>query len=126
MFADIDAIRFEGSRRRRVRARFIGESLEPSRMLRIRTPSVRNQVRSHTTVREAQEMESWGTRGQREVCDANRVAVSDVPAVACQCIESTPTHTRRYRGISLPAPREGGWQGGNSHPDNGFAKKCTS
>src|ERR1700722_1820238 len=98
MFADIDAIRFEGSRRRRLRARFIGESLEPSRMLWIRTPSVRYQVRSHAAVREAQEMESWRTRGQREVCDADRVAVSDAPVMACQCIESASKHTRRYRG----------------------------
>src|ERR1700679_16627 len=126
MFADIDAIRFEGSRRRRVRARLIGESLEPSCMRRIRTPSVRYQVRSHAAVHEAQEVESWRTRGQREVCNAHRVAMSDAPAMAGQCIESAPKHTRRYRGISLPAPREGGWQGGSSHSDEGFAKKCTS
>jgi hypothetical protein len=85
---------------------------------------MRHQVRSHAAVREIQQMKSRRTRGEGEIRNADRVAVSDAQTMPLQCIECAPKHTGRYRGTSLPAPSECG-QRSKSDPGNRASKKCT-
>ena len=93
MSTDIDRTRSIGSGGGRVRVRLIGEALEPSRMRRVGTPSMCNQVRPHATVRKVHQVESRCTRRKGEVRDADKVAGTDAVTMLLQSIERTTKQT---------------------------------
>ena len=105
---DIERARSVGARGGRVRARLVGEALEPSCTGRVRPPSMCNQMRPHAAIRELHQVESRCTRGEGEVSDADKVSVGDAVAMSLQSFERTLKQTGSYlAGDSFCSPRSG-------------------
>src|ERR1700722_4990330 len=99
MGTDIKRTRSIGPRGGRIRARLVGEALEPSCMRGVRTPSVCDQMRPHAAISEAQQVEPRCTRRKGEVNDADKVSVADAVLMSLQGIERTPKQSGSYWAV---------------------------
>jgi hypothetical protein len=113
MGTDIKRTRSIGSCGGRIRARLVGETLEPSCMRGVRTPSVCNQMRPHAAISKAQQVEPRCTRRKGEVSDADKVSVADAVLMSLQSIERTPKQSGSYLTVDTvcsserePSPRD--------------------
>lgn len=91
--ADVERTRPIGSGGSCVRMRLVRESLKPPRMGRIGTPSMGNQVGPHAAIRQVHQMKSGCARRQREVGDADKVAVPDAVLMLLQSSERSTKQT---------------------------------
>src|SRR5271167_2894202 len=108
MGTDIEGTRSVGSRGGRVRARLVGETLEPSGMSRVGTPSMGDEMRAHAAVGKIHQVESRCTRGKGEISDADKVSVSDAVAMSLQSIERAPKESGSYLAVdSFGSPKSG-------------------
>lgn len=73
----------------------IGEALEPSRMRRIGTSAMGNQMRPHAAVSEVHQVKPRCARGKGEIGDADEVPIANAGVMLLQSIERTPQQTGR-------------------------------
>src|SRR5580658_5600110 len=93
MGTHIQRVRFIGSGRSRIRAGLVGETLEPSRMRRVGTPAMGNQMRLHAAVREIHQVKPRCARGKGEIGDADKIPVADAGVMLLQSGERAPQQT---------------------------------
>ncbi len=113
MGSDIEGSRSIGSRGGRVRARLVGEALQPSRTRGVGTSSMGNQMRSHAAIGKLEQVEPRCTRGEGEISDADNVSVGDAVVMPLQGIESALQQTGRYRAADTVNLRKRGLTAGS-------------
>ena len=87
MTADVRGARSVGTGGSRVRVGLVGEALQPARVVGVRAPTVRYQVRPHAPVGQIHQVEPGGARGKRKIDDTHEVAVINAVAMSFQGID---------------------------------------
>jgi hypothetical protein len=128
MAANVNRTGSIGSRGGRIRARLVGEALQPPGVRRVGTPSMSDEMTVHAAVGEIHHVKSRCARGKRKVRNSDEILIGDAVPMALQGIERAPKQTGGYLAVGCSGWPKNGPRACSrgSHPGQSEIEKKTT